>query len=370
MNEGIPVDVIYLDFKKAFDSVPHQRLLLKLQAYGVSGQVFAWIKSFLKDRSQRVLINGVKSSWVKVESGIPQGSVLGPLLFLIYVNDIPASLQSKCLFFADDCKIFSPILNQDSVDRLQNDLDTLQLWSSIWQLPFNVSKCMVLHLGRLNPNSTYYINSTALQNTSEVKDLGVIIDNHLKFHGHVSSIVSKANQLLALIRKSFIYSDLHTFSYLYKAIVRPTLEYGNTIWGPFYLLDQYKIEKIQRKATRLCNGIRHLQYEERLSLLQLPSLFYRRFRGDMITTFNLIHHYLNLDSSLFFTLSSTATRGHQFKLYKPRSTREVRFHMFSNRIINQWNSLPDDIVNARNPTMFKKLFDTFNYDIMYSTNII
>ena len=183
--------------------------------------------------------------------------------------------------------------------------------------------------------------------------------------GHVSYIVSKANQLLALIQKSLIYTDLETFPYLYKTIVRPALEYGNTIWGPFYLLDQYKIEKIQRKATRFCNRIRHLQYEERLSLLKLPSLYYRRFRGDMLTTFNLFHHYLDIDSSLFFTLSSTTTRGHPFKLYKPICNREVRYHMFSHRIVYQWNSLPKDVVKATNQTMFKKLFNFCNHDVMY-----
>ena len=264
LDQGLPVDVIYLDFKKAFDSVPHQRLLIKLKAYGITGNLFAWIESFLKDRNQRVLMNGVNSSWTQVKSGIPQGSVLGPLLFSIFVNDLPTILHSDCLLFADDCKLFNPVVDDDSIDKLQNDLNTLQSWSLLWQLPFNISKCRVLHLGRANPNHIYFMNSKALQNVNEEKDLGVIIDNQLKFHRHVSSVSSKAHQLLALIRQSFIYLDTETFPHLYKSIVRPTLEYGNLIWGPFYLLDQQQIERVQRKATRLIKEISHLQYEERL----------------------------------------------------------------------------------------------------------
>ena len=154
------------------------------------------------------------------------------------------------------------------------------------------------------------MNSEPLQNVNEEIDLGIIIDNQLKFHSHVFSISSKARKLLALIRQSFIYFDKETFPYLYKSIVQPTLEYGNLIWGPFYLLDQQKIESVQRKATKLIQEIRHLQYEERLLFLKIPSLYYRRYRGDMIMTFNLIHHHFNLDPSLFFTPSYTFTRGH------------------------------------------------------------
>ena len=166
--------ILILDFKKAFDSVPHQRLLSKLKSYGISGNLLAWIESFLKDRNQRVLINGVNSSWTRVKSGIPQDSVLGPLLFSIFVNDLPTTLQSDCLLFANDCKLFCSLVDDDSVDQLQNDLNRLQSWSLLWQLPFNVSKCRVLHLGRTNTNHTYYMNSEPLQNVNEEKDLGII----------------------------------------------------------------------------------------------------------------------------------------------------------------------------------------------------
>ena len=148
-------------------------------------------------------------------------------------------------------------------------------------------------------------------------------------------------------------------------MVRPILEYGNHIWGPFYLLDQQRLERVQRKATKLIKEISHLQYEERLLFLKLPSLYYRRYRGDMIMTFNLIHHHLHLDSSLFFTKSQTSTRGHQFKLYKPQCTRDVRCHAFSHRVINKWNSLPPDIVQTTNTNLFKQKFDDYNLDLLY-----
>ena len=164
----------------------------------------------------------------------------------------------------------------------------------------------------------------------------------------------------------FINFDAETFPHLYKSIVWPTLEYGNLIWGPFYLLDQQRIERVQRKATRLIKEISHLHYEERLLFLKLQSLYYRRYHGDMIITFNLINHHLNLDSSLFAPHHIyMSTRGHQFKLYKSSCFREVRHHVFSHRVINQWNSLPQETANVTNTNTFKQHFDSYGSNILY-----
>ena len=159
---GLPVDVIYFDFKKAFNSVPHAHLLTKLKAYGTSGRLLDWIKSFLTNRKQRVLVSGAASSWTRVLSGVPQGSVLGPLLFLIFVNDLPAIFHNFSLLFADDLKIFSVVRKNDEAQALQNDLDKLTFWTNLWQLPSNVSKCKVLRLGRANHMYTYTLDSNNL----------------------------------------------------------------------------------------------------------------------------------------------------------------------------------------------------------------
>ena len=168
------------------------------------------------------------------------------------------------------------LVSTDGIDNLQNDVNRMQFLALLWQLSFYIFKCWALHLGmgKTNPNHIYYINSEPLQNINEEKDLGIIIDNQLKFHRHASSVSNKAHQLLALIWQSFIYFDTETFPHLYKSIVWPILEYGNLIWGPFYLLDQQRIERVQR--YRLIKEFSHLQYEERFLFLKLSSLYYRR----------------------------------------------------------------------------------------------
>ena len=154
LDEGKSVDIIYLDFKKAFDSVPHARLLHKVEAYGITGNILGWIKAFLSDRSQQVLIEGVSSKCCKVKSGVPQGLVLGPLLFLLYINDLPDCVKTAVKMFADDLKLYGTSDTSESRKLLQDDLCNLEDLSTKWQLPFNVAKCKVLHFGPKNPHHT------------------------------------------------------------------------------------------------------------------------------------------------------------------------------------------------------------------------
>ena len=219
-------------------------------------------------------INGFKSTWTNVVFGVPQGSVLGPVFFLIYIKDLPQMLSNPCLLFADDTKIYGHIRNHYDIYQLQQDIDKLLKWSEKWQMPFNISKCKSLHIGRTNPNNVYSMAGCSIEQTVEERDLRILIDNQLKFHDHVCMITGKARRLLGLINKSFINLSPLTFPHLYKAIVRPCLEYGNIIWGPTYKVDEGLIEKVQRKATKLVPSIRYLSYEERLQCLGLPSLKY------------------------------------------------------------------------------------------------
>ena len=191
-----PVDVVYLDFQKAFDSVPHQQQLHKLQCYEVTGKLLEWIKSFLSGRRQQVVLRGCASDWTDVESGVPQGSVLGPLLFLVYINDLPETVQGNIKMFADDTKLYSTVSTPGDGISLQADLDCLVHWSDIWQLPFNESKCKVLHLGRANPHYQYSMRGIPMSCTHVEKDLGVHIDDELKFRLHASTVAAKATQVL------------------------------------------------------------------------------------------------------------------------------------------------------------------------------
>ena len=155
IDVGSPVDVIYLDFQKAFDKVPHQRLLLKLKAHGIGDSITDWIEQWLTDRRQRVVVDGEVSNWKSVLSGVPQGSVLGPILFLIYINDLDDNITSNVLKFADDTKLFRKVNTDGDQQHLQNDLDRLVKWSEKWQMLFNFGKCKCLHTGHgnLNPPS-------------------------------------------------------------------------------------------------------------------------------------------------------------------------------------------------------------------------
>ena len=299
IEEGHPVDVAYLDFAKAFDSVPHKRLLRKLHSYGLGGNILHWIENFLLGRRQRVRLNGICSEWAPVTSGIPQGTVLGPCLFVMYINDLPRDLVSGVKLFADDAKIYS-VLTDQGPEPLQADLVRLQKWSSDWLLPFNVSKCSILHLGKRNPHHSYRMLGQELVRHSVEKDLGVYVDEHLKFRRQAAAAANKANQILGLIKRTFIHLDSCTLPLLYKALVRPHLEYGNEVWGPFNRADQLLIERVQRRATRLLPELAHLEYEERLCRLQLPSLQYRRQRGHMIIMFKITHGLLGVSKEMFF----------------------------------------------------------------------
>ena len=177
LDDNTPVDSIYLDYRKAFDSVPFERLLAKLHAYGIRGKIHQWIRNILHNRKQTVVINTKPSDWVPVTSGIPQGSVLGPVLFLIYVNDLPDIVSSTVKLFADDTKIYRPIHYIQDQIIIQQDLNNIYKWSQVWQLPFNVEKCKVLHIGKNNNNQVYSLNSHSLQQVLEEKDLGVTFDS-------------------------------------------------------------------------------------------------------------------------------------------------------------------------------------------------
>ena len=182
VDEGLSVDVVYLDFAKAFDKVPHSLLMHKLTAYGIGGKVWNWIKNWLSDRRQRVVVNGEASPWAEIKSGVPQGSLLGPVLFKIYINDIDdvAELISLLLKFADDTKLAQIIRDEEDRRRLQAALDALMDWASKWGMQFNTGKCKVMHVGRHNPAYTYEMGGQTLATTKAEKDIGVIVSSDMK----------------------------------------------------------------------------------------------------------------------------------------------------------------------------------------------
>jgi ribonuclease P/MRP protein subunit RPP40 len=352
-DAGLPWDSIYTDFSKAFDSVPHQRLLTKIHSYGIRGKLYKWIESFLSNRCQRVVLGDEKSEWKPVKSGIPQGSVLGPILFTIFINDMPEEIKSNIKLFADDTKIFRAVESLEDTEIIQNDINSLLKWSSKWQLPFNIEKCKVLHFGQNNPKHKYDMGQEALATEEVEKDVGVTFDTDFSFNQHIKAMISKANSRVGIIKRTFTKLDIQSFTLLYKSIVRPILEYCSSIWFPLYQKDINEIEKVQRRATKLIPSLSHLTYAERLHILNIPTLSYRRKRCDVLQVFRIIKGIDKIDFDTFFTRNTNSTRGHCWKLLKPRAETRIRLNSFSHRVINIWNSLPTEVVNSTSINSFK-----------------
>ena len=297
---------------KAFDKVPHRRLIHKLSSYGIEEPYTSWIKSFLMGRNQRVVVNGHFSEWKSVTSGIPQGSVLGPILFVLYINDLPdiTCCDTEVYLFADDTKVFRPIFNESDCDKLQQDLYNMQSWTDEWLLCFHPDKCKAMRIGKSKINYCQYKlrqNDNPLQYVESEKDIGVVIDNKLTFDNHISEKVNKANSIMGLIRRTMDYMDLSSFKLLYTALVRPHLEYANQIWSPHLVKHIEEIENVQRRATKQLPGMSKLSYSERLMKLKLPTLAYRRARGDMIELFKILTGKYDPEVSDFIQMNVNST---------------------------------------------------------------
>jgi hypothetical protein len=359
IDYGTPVDVVYLDFAKAFDKVPHTRLIRKLRNHGIDGNILNWIHSWLSGRRQRVIINGQASEYTSVVSGVPQGSVLGPILFILFINDMDEDIKGNLLKFADDTKLYTDIKDNQSANTLQDDLDKLQKWTEDWNMAFNLPKCGIMHLGYGNPLNDYYLNGTVLNKIDKEKDLGIIIQNNLKTSQQCIEAVKKANRSLGLIKRNIQTKTPEIITRLYKSIVRPHLEYAVQAWSPWLRKDIDAIEKVQKSATKMIDGLRQLPYQDRLRKLNLTSLEQRRIRGDLIQVCKIVNNIDKLNYEKFFKLSNQPhfTRGHIMKMDKPRARLDVRKNFFSHRVINEWNKLPPRAACASTVLDFKIAYD-------------
>ena len=376
IDAGHNVDVFYLDLSKAFDRVPHQRLLAKLKCHGIDGKIFNWVKSWLSDRKQRTVLNGHCSSWSAVSSGVPQGSVLGPLLFIIFINDIDNAVDIVhcALFkFADDTKGVHIVNSKEDATRLQLALDNLHKWSVEWQMLFNLDKCHILHFGSTNLCHAYNINGHMLASVEEEKDLGIYISNCCTPSKHVTAAAQKANQVLGQLLCVITYRDKHTFIKLFKMYVRSQLEYCGPAWSPWLQKDKDLLEKVQQRAVNAVSGLTG-SYNDKLLQLKLPSLIDRRSRGDMIQTYKIVNKVDNVDPNKFFTFSAMQ-HGHATRqaasitgtkalpslgLSRTQCKLELRNNFFSQRVVEPWNALPAEAHRAASVDDFKMKYDYFH----------
>ena len=390
MNKGSgQVDAIVLDFSKAFDMVPHRRLLQKLNSYGISGNTSKWINGFLSTRTHEVVINGTKSKTHKVTSGVPQGTVLGPLLFLVYINDIENNIDSSIRLFADDSAIYRPINSIEDSITLQRDLFKLQEWADKWQMSFNVKKCKTLRItkrtkNRINhtyvmstPNSslTGKIVTTEVHNAAkeflhtnppngkfspleEIESdryLGVMLDNKLSFNSHVDTITKKATNLLNLCRRNLYMCNSQVKETAYKSLIRPQLDYASPAWSPHTARNIDKVEAVQRRAARFV--LNNYNYgpdanlsEQMRTQLKWTPLQHRRAQYDLALFFKIKHNLVNI--SFPATVLPSPRDPLRYQHIQALHSEAYKYHFF-NRTIRIWNILPASIVAIENLDLFK-----------------
>ena len=248
-DKGIQVDVAVLDFSKAFDTVPHEKLLYKLKKYGIEGPLHAWLSNFLTKRYMRVVLEGTFSNEVPVISGVPQGTVLGPLLFLCHINDLPDRVKSQIRLFADDCLMYREIKTHLDHTILQNDLQCLESWAEDWGMHFNAKKCYILSIKNKLPHA-YTLNNTILERVQSIPYLGVTLSEDLKWNNHIDKITKKASRVVGFLKRNLKHSPITCKRNAYLALVRSMLEYGAVIWDPYLQEDINKLERVQRQGVR------------------------------------------------------------------------------------------------------------------------
>lgn len=333
VNEGFvsgkQTDAIYTDFSKAFDRVNHDLLLFKLDQMGFSNTLLKWINSYLKNRKQCVKYRDVTSSNINVLSGVPQGSHLGPLLFTLFINDLPTALQfSKSLMYADDVKILFSFNNRCTQSLLQADINNFTTWCDINLMDLNINKCKYMVFTRSIPiDGRYIMNDLHLEMVTTFNDLGVILDKKLDFRNHVSKTTNKAFGVLGFIKRwAKDFSDPYTTKQLFTTLVRPILEYGSVVWDPFYNIYSNSIESVQKQFLLFClrglgwdPNLRLPPYKSRLALIKLPTLHSRRKMLNISFLLNLINGNLSseyLISRIHINIPHRQSRFFQFLIVK------------------------------------------------------
>jgi hypothetical protein len=350
--------IAYIDFQRAFDSISHSKLIQKLIAYGIEGNLLFWIKSFLSNRTQSVKVGSKLSFISSVTSGVPQGSVLGPLLFNIFINDITDNFDNKVTskLFADDIKLYTDLSFPNSQIHFQNHLNIISDWSTTWQINISHSKCNILELGKHLTLHQYTLSNIPITHSDLVKDLGILIQPNLQFDHHITDITNRANQRAFLIIRSFLSKNPQNLLRAFTVYIRPLVEYSSPVWSPTLHHLIHTIENVQRRFTKRIPGLKNLSYAERLSNLNLKSLEHRRLISDLVCVYNITHGNSSIQSQDIFTFShNPSSRGHKFRFEPAICKNDTQQSFFAHRVVKPWNSLPISIAEAKNINSFKNL---------------
>ena len=354
LEDGLEICAVFFDFRKAFDSVPHAPLMAKVWSLGLDVNITRWLNNYLANRTQAVVVNGSESSVVPVRSGVPQGSVLGPLLFLIYIDDLPGYITnpgSKANLFADNVLLYHIISQAADYATLQMAISSIEAWSVANSLSFNTSKCKYMVISRKLtpslPEMELQLNGEPLQRVESYKYLGLILSNNLSWSAHISSVCSKARQILGLLyRRFYSCSGPDALKQLYLSLVRPHLEYVCQIWDPHLVKDKKNLEDVQKFGLRLAAHQWDSNYQDLLELFQLPTLEERRLELKLGLLFKIIHNLC------YFPDVPEPRGGHR----NLRASHPLQLKLHTNayscspHTMSAWNSLDNPFITSNNFT--------------------
>ena len=302
------VDAVYVDFAKALDKVPHDLVIEKLRRMGLPLWITSWLYSYLTSRMAFVKIDLLHSVWFDLPSGVPQGCHLGPLLFILFVNDLAHDIKSPKLFYADDLKCYRSIVTRMDSLLLQEDINALLQWCARNGMLVNISKCKITSFSRSHSLllNNYVMDGEVLERVDAIRDLGVSIDNKARFHLHIATVTAKAHAMLGFIKRNAAdFEDVHALKTLYCSLVRSVLEYAVQVWMPYYSSYIDEIEKVQRSFVRF--ALRRLPwrnypllppYEARCKLIELDTLANRRTALQRMFVFGILNNLIDCSSLL------------------------------------------------------------------------
>ena len=362
-NFGNEIDLLILDASKAFDTGPHKKLLLKLDIYGIGQDtsIGKWIFSWLNDRSKNVMLDGESSSDVRVKSGVPQGPALGPLMFLLFINDIANKVEhSRICLFADDCQLFRKVNDEYESKKLQHDLDAVGQWANKWQMKFNVGKCYRLQISGKKTSCPYQysLNDEILDNVQHHPFLGVELDKDLKWGSHIEKIVSKANRSLGFIKRNLSMCPKEIKCAAYYTLVRPQLEYASVAWDPHLKTQKESIERLQKKAARFVaneHSREVVSMTKLLTDLKWSSLEAHRAVARLAFFYKILNKHVDIELPLYVTPQKYNKRGSDIiasKFVQISTVRDIYKYSFYPRTIVEWNSIPPEIRKANSANSF------------------
>jgi hypothetical protein len=357
LDAGKLVDLAILDFTKAFDKVPHRRLIHKLRYYGLSGQITNWIQDFLSERTQRVMVDGKCSKVAPVLSGVPQGTVLGPIAFLFYINDLAVNITSHVRLFADDCLLYTTADENSISPLLQEDLSKLEKWQDDWLMSFNPSKCVTMTIGVRNPpKHIYSFCGQQLKSVDSHPYLGVCLNNTLTWTNHIQQVCKKAQRVLGLIRRNLWGCNTRVKATAYTTLIQPLLEYAASIWDTPILSNNTQLNRVQRQAARFC--VNNYTREEGvvtniLAELEWQPLEVRRKIKKVTMLYKIQHGLVDISLGMHLVFQTRDTRGHNKKFRQIRYKTKRYGDTYFPSTIPLWNRLPAATVDAVTLEAFK-----------------